>query len=61
MLLKNIYIYKYIYKYIFNIQCAHATVMAYESAQQDNPDMLQVWRFTGQTKVAVKCDSEADM
>lgn len=38
-------------------QCGHAAVAAFETAQKEDPDSLNVWQSTGQAKIALKTDS----
>ncbi|GAA5795045.1 peptidyl-tRNA hydrolase PTH2-domain-containing protein [Helicostylum pulchrum] len=39
-------------------QCGHATLACYKAAQKVNPLLLKAWEYSGQAKVALKCDSE---
>ena len=39
-------------------QCAHAAVRCYKKAQAKTPDYLRSWEMFGETKVALKIDSE---
>jgi PTH2 family peptidyl-tRNA hydrolase len=43
-------------------QCSHAAVMCYQRAQSQDPENLDIWEATGQTKICVKCDGgEAEL
>ncbi|KAF0693674.1 Aste57867_15377 [Aphanomyces stellatus] len=42
-------------------QCGHATLGAYKRAVKRSPQALECWEAFGQTKVALKVESEADM
>ncbi|KAF8480935.1 PTH2-domain-containing protein [Russula ochroleuca] len=42
-------------------QCAHATLACYKALSRTNPSLLRHWERTGQTKVALRCDSEDEM
>jgi len=42
-------------------QCAHATLGAYKQARRKCPDLLHIWEATGQPKIAVKVETEADL
>jgi PTH2 family peptidyl-tRNA hydrolase len=39
-------------------QCAHAAVRCYKNALLKTPDYLRGWEMFGETKVALKIDSE---
>ncbi|KAI8060378.1 peptidyl-tRNA hydrolase PTH2-domain-containing protein [Gilbertella persicaria] len=39
-------------------QCGHATLACYKAAKKSNPKLLKAWEYSGQAKVALKCDSE---
>ncbi|KAI9363057.1 peptidyl-tRNA hydrolase PTH2-domain-containing protein [Pilaira anomala] len=39
-------------------QCGHATLACYKAAKKVNPLLLKAWEYSGQAKVALKCDSE---
>lgn len=39
-------------------QCGHASVGAIEKAQKHDPESLEVYKRSGQTKIALKIDSE---
>ena len=39
-------------------QCAHAAVRCYKKAQAKTPDYLRSWEMFGETKVALKIDSQ---
>ncbi|KAI8329362.1 peptidyl-tRNA hydrolase, partial [Choanephora cucurbitarum] len=39
-------------------QCGHATLACYKAAKKSNPKLLRAWEYSGQAKVALKCDSE---
>ncbi|ORE09462.1 PTH2-domain-containing protein [Rhizopus microsporus var. microsporus] len=39
-------------------QCGHATLACYKAAKKVNPEILRAWEYSGQAKVALKCDSE---
>ncbi|KLO20534.1 PTH2-domain-containing protein [Schizopora paradoxa] len=42
-------------------QCSHATLACYKALAKSNPSLLRHWERTGQTKVALRCDSEDDL
>jgi len=42
-------------------QCSHATLACYKALTKSNPSLLRHWERTGQTKVALRCDSEDDL
>ena len=42
-------------------QCGHATLGCYRRAERKNPDGLKRWARYGQTKVALKVGSEAEL
>ncbi|OBZ83896.1 Peptidyl-tRNA hydrolase 2, mitochondrial [Choanephora cucurbitarum] len=39
-------------------QCGHATLACYKAAKKSNPKLLRAWEYSGQAKVALKCDNE---
>ncbi|EIE89464.1 hypothetical protein RO3G_14175 [Rhizopus delemar RA 99-880] len=39
-------------------QCGHATLACYKAVKIVNPEILKAWEYSGQAKVALKCDSE---
>ncbi|CAO3690071.1 unnamed protein product [Rhizopus stolonifer] len=39
-------------------QCGHATLACYKAVKIVNPDILKAWEYSGQAKVALKCNSE---
>ncbi|KAH6917529.1 peptidyl-tRNA hydrolase PTH2-domain-containing protein [Coprinopsis sp. MPI-PUGE-AT-0042] len=42
-------------------QCSHATLACYKALQNSHPKLLAHWEKNGQTKVTLKCTSEADL
>lgn len=42
-------------------QCSHATLSCYKAMLQSNPDVLRQWERTGQAKVALKVNNDAQM
>ncbi|KAJ1983074.1 hypothetical protein H4R34_001496 [Dimargaris verticillata] len=42
-------------------QCCHATLGCYKRAQRHHPRALKVWEWSGQAKVTLRCDDEAEM
>jgi len=42
-------------------QCSHATLACYKALKLSNPSLLRHWERTGQTKIALRCDSEEDL
>mmetsp|Transcript_2951 Transcript_2951/g.4464 ORF Transcript_2951/g.4464 Transcript_2951/m.4464 type:complete len:184 (+) Transcript_2951:39-590(+) len=42
-------------------QCCHATLACYKIAKKYAPSCLKGWEFTGQTKICVKCPTEAEL
>ncbi|RHZ03060.1 hypothetical protein DYB37_005824 [Aphanomyces astaci] len=42
-------------------QCGHATLGAYKRALKRTPQALDFWEYSGQTKVALKIESEEEM
>jgi len=42
-------------------QCSHATLACYRALAKSNPSLLRHWERTGQSKVALRCDSEDDL
>ncbi|OXU21961.1 hypothetical protein TSAR_010808 [Trichomalopsis sarcophagae] len=41
-------------------QCAHAAVAAYKLAKKQ-PAILKAWEYNGQTKITLKCETEAEL
>ncbi|XP_001603531.2 peptidyl-tRNA hydrolase 2, mitochondrial [Nasonia vitripennis] len=41
-------------------QCAHAAVAAYKLAKK-YPTILKAWEYNGQTKITLKCETEAEL
>ncbi|CAA7264721.1 unnamed protein product [Cyclocybe aegerita] len=42
-------------------QCSHAVLACYKTLQVKNPTLLRQWERAGQTKVALRCDSEDEL
>lgn len=42
-------------------QCSHASIMAMENAQRDNPESVEGWKGEGQMKVVLKVNSEREL
>ncbi|KAJ2795269.1 hypothetical protein H4R21_005178, partial [Coemansia helicoidea] len=42
-------------------QCAHAALACYKDASRRAASTVAAWEMTGQAKVALRCDSEAEM
>ncbi|KAJ1967317.1 hypothetical protein H4R35_006743 [Dimargaris xerosporica] len=42
-------------------QCCHATLGCYKRAQRHCPRALKAWERSGQAKVTLRCDDEAEM
>lgn len=42
-------------------QCAHAAVGAYMKAAKKDKEALKKWAYTGQAKIALKVESEAEL
>ncbi|KZP32209.1 PTH2-domain-containing protein [Athelia psychrophila] len=42
-------------------QCSHATLACYQTLTASNPVLVRQWERTGQTKIALKCDSEDEL
>ncbi|KAI0321672.1 peptidyl-tRNA hydrolase, partial [Amylostereum chailletii] len=43
------------------IAAHHATLACYKALSKNNPKLLKHWERTGQTKIALRCDSEDDL
>ncbi|KAH9996585.1 peptidyl-tRNA hydrolase PTH2-domain-containing protein [Russula vinacea] len=43
------------------VAAQHATLACYKALSQTNPSLLRHWERTGQTKIALRCDSEDEM
>ncbi|KAI0050726.1 PTH2-domain-containing protein, partial [Auriscalpium vulgare] len=43
------------------VAAQHATLACYKTLQKTNPALLRHWERTGQTKIALKCDSEDEL
>ncbi len=42
-------------------QSSHASLEAYEKAKKKNPQWVEQWKASGQTKVVVKIEGEAEL
>ncbi|EJD04320.1 PTH2-domain-containing protein [Fomitiporia mediterranea MF3/22] len=42
-------------------QCSHATLACYKALGKSNPALLRRWERTGQSKVALRADSDEDL
>jgi len=42
-------------------QCGHASLAAYRAAKRSHPQYVRTWQLLGQTKIAVKIPSGADL